>query len=94
MKKLILGSKYAVQDILACFKEERPDDHAPSIFEGTYPKYTLRPMMEKLEPFVLLEIGSSNFLGSSRRWYKILRFANTDMPVCWIYTFEDSLLCA
>jgi hypothetical protein len=84
MKKLILGSKYAVQDILVCFKEERPNDR----------HYTPRPMMEKLEPFVLLEIGSSNFLGSSRRWYKILRFANTDMPVCWIYTFEDSLLCA
>jgi hypothetical protein len=82
MKKLILGCKYAVQDILICFKEEeRPD-------------YTPRPMMEKLEPFVLLEIGPSNFLGSSRSWYKILRFANTDMPVCWIYTFEDSLLCA
>lgn len=90
MKKLILGSKYAVQDILACFKEERPDDDAPLHVALS----NSRPMMEKLEPFVLLEIGPSDFLGSSRRWYKILRFANTDMPVCWIYTFEDSLLCA
>jgi hypothetical protein len=84
MKKLILGSKYVVQDHLICFKEERPA--LRSVME--------KPVMEKLEPFVLLEIGSSNFVGSSRRWYKILRFANTDMPVCWIYTFEDSLLCA
>jgi hypothetical protein len=99
MSEIILGNKYAVADVLVCYEE--PDhDMNKNVYQHikvTYPNgktnpatYEARRLIPKLEPFVLLSVDPNE--STSKRWYKVLRFTKTDVIVCWIYTYVDSLL--
>lgn len=99
MSEIILGNKYAVSDILVCYEEpdHKIDDKAYQHIKVTYPNgyaapatYEARPLIPKLEPFVLLVVDSNK--NTKKQWYKVLQFSDKGMSVCWIYTYPDSLL--